>query len=154
MKYIKTYEKVIAAKSEEAKRNPLVGFAFKLLKIVRSVAKDLVDPKLLIANGKFEDDGYITIRCQQRGLATFFSITLDYDERLDGGKGTMVVRANRNNNIKHFFNFISEQLDSYIADKKLEDNYLRFNFSLEDTNDIIKRLEEYDIYLTAKKFNI
>ncbi len=158
MKYIKIYEKVIAAKSEEAKINPLYDFSGKLLQIVRVVTKDLIDPKLLIANRYIEDDGYITIRCQERGSSPFLKITLDYDERLDGGKVTMVVRANRNNTtlIDHFFNFINEQLNLYINDSRLNDRYLRFNFSLNNTDDIIKRLEkeEYYIYLNSKKYNI
>jgi hypothetical protein len=151
MKYIKQYEKVIAAKSEEAKRNPLYDFSGRLLPIVRTVAKGLIDPKFLIANRYIEDDDYITIRCQEKGTSVFFKITLDYDERLDRKGVTMTVRARPSFGIENFFNFISDQLDPYIVDRRLKDNYLRLSFSLEDTDDIVKKLE---IFLIANKFNI
>jgi hypothetical protein len=147
MKYVKTYEKIIAAKSEEARRNPLYDFSGKIAQILKTFKYE--DSIFSTTKRYIEDDGYITIK-----IANFlFKIILDYDERLD--KGTMVIRASFVfKSIENVFNFMSTQLDSYVADKNLKDKYLRFNFSLDDTADIIRLLEEYYHYITAKKFNI
>lgn len=153
MKYIKQYEKIIAAKSEKAKRNPLYDFSGKISQILRNF-KD-VDSIFSTTKRYIEDDGYITIKINytSNGSNLLFKITLDYDERLD--KGTMVIRASFVfKSIENVFHFMSTQLDSYAADKNLKDKYLRFNFSLNDTDDIIRLLEEYYHYITAKKFNI
>ena len=153
MKYIKQYEKIIAAKSEKAKRNPLYDFSGKISQILRNF-KD-VDSIFSTTKRYIEDDGYITIKINypSNGSNFLFKLTLDYDERLD--KATMVIRASFVfKSIENVFNFMSTQLDSYAADKNLKDKYLRLNFSLNDTDDIIRLLEEYYNYITAKKFNI
>ena len=91
MKYIKQYEKIIAAKSEKAKRNPLYDFSGKISQILRNF-KD-VDSIFSTTKRYIEDDGYITIKINytSNGSNLLSKITLDYDERLD--KGTMVIRA-------------------------------------------------------------
>jgi hypothetical protein len=147
MKYIKQYEKVIAAKSERAKINPLYYFSSKIIKILK-IASEFKTTRW------FDDTGIIKIRSQP-----VLMIEMDYDERLD--RGSMTVSTNpRYEESQNFHELIKTHLNSYLdvetKEQQWQGNYLRLKFSLKDTDDIIKRLEEeYTVYyLSSKKYNI
>ena len=116
MKHIKQYEKVIAAKSEEAKRNPLYDFSSKIIKILK-IASEFKTTRF------FNDTGIITIRSQP-----LLMIEMDYDERLD--RGSMTFSTNpRYEESQNFHELIKNNLNSYLdvetKENQWQGNYLK-----------------------------
>ena len=153
MKYIKSYEKLLKFDDPHVISHPLLQFSTQLEKILKMV-QNADNYKGSIIKKYFNSNGEILI-CHKSEIGDDFFRFKIFEDKNDI---TMIIKYARyfqsgyNKNSEYLFNFIIDNLKQYVININTFPIYLKFPKT--ETNNIIEKMEEINIYFTSNKYNL
>ena len=155
MKYLKTFERLLYFTDSQVINHPLLGFCVELEKVLKKVKVADNDNKKYKIKKYFNVNGDISIFYNNDNGRNLFKFKiLEYDDDV-----MMIMQVwnrftnNYNDNSIYLFNFIYDNFKEYISND-YEKTRKCLRFPKNEIDNIVKKLQEIDIYFSAIKYNI